>query len=84
MAAAIYDTLSVEVTGKTTAHTYLLRASGSTIRFQGFLIVYERARSAEEKERDKEDTRIPSDIAENLEVNVGDGQLRRHIRSSGL
>jgi DNA topoisomerase-1 len=48
MTAAIYDTLSVEVTGKAPQHEYLFRASGSTIRFQGFLVVYE-----ESKEEDR-------------------------------
>jgi DNA topoisomerase-1 len=42
MAAAVYDTISVEVTGRA-KHEYLLRASGSSIRFQGFLRVYEEA-----------------------------------------
>ena len=42
MAAAVYDTISVEVTGRA-RHEYLLRASGSSIRFQGFLRVYEEA-----------------------------------------
>jgi DNA topoisomerase-1 len=41
MTAAIYDTLSVEVAGKGQAHQYLLRASGSTVRFLGYLVVYE-------------------------------------------
>jgi len=31
MTAAVFDTLSVEVTGKSAAHEYLLRASGSTV-----------------------------------------------------
>jgi DNA topoisomerase-1 len=44
MTAAIYDTLSVEVTGKGPAHGYLLRASGSTVRFLGYLVVYEEAK----------------------------------------
>jgi len=43
MAAAVYDTLTVDVeAGKpgTAERPYLLRASGSKVRFPGFLIVY--------------------------------------------
>ena len=40
MASAVYDTVSVEVTGVSAGHKYLLRASGSTVRFPGFLLVY--------------------------------------------
>jgi DNA topoisomerase I len=61
MAAAIYDTLTVEVTGMTDQHKYLLRASGSTIRFRGFLVVYEEAK--DEDKAKEEDTKIPSGIS---------------------
>jgi len=72
MSAAIYDTLSVEVNGKTSTHEYLLRASGSTIRFQGFLIVYEEARDEDQASEEDEDSRIPADLSE--------GQVQRLIR----
>lgn len=67
MAPAIYDTLSVEVEGKTqsSGQVYLLRASGSTIRFQGFLIVYEEAK--DEDALPEEDTRIPAGVEEGQE-----------------
>jgi DNA topoisomerase-1 len=65
MEAAVYDTLQVEVTGKTNAHVYLLRASGSTIKFPGFLVVYEEARNEDVKsEEDEENVKIPAGIAE--------------------
>ncbi|RPJ23965.1 MAG: type I DNA topoisomerase, partial [Chloroflexi bacterium] len=38
MEAAVYDTLQVEVTGRTNEHEYLLRVSGSTVKFAGFLV----------------------------------------------
>ena len=50
MAAAIYDTLSVRISGQSTEHTYRLRASGSTLRFQGFLRVYEEAKPKSDPE----------------------------------
>ncbi|HLO32451.1 MAG TPA: type I DNA topoisomerase [Anaerolineales bacterium] len=65
MEAAVYDTLQVEVTGKTNEHTYLLRASGSTVKFAGFLVVYEDAKNEDAKsEEDEENVRIPAGVVE--------------------
>src|SRR5512141_206178 len=66
MEAAVYDTLQVEVTGKSNEHEYLLRASGSTVKFAGFLVVYEEAKNEDAKteEEDEENVRIPAGIAE--------------------
>ncbi len=65
MEAAVYDTLQVEVTGKSSAHEYLLRASGFSVKFAGFLVVYEEAKNEDVKtEEDEENVRIPSGIAE--------------------
>jgi DNA topoisomerase-1 len=63
MEAAVYDTLQVEVTGTSAFHEYLLRASGSSVRFPGFLVVYEEARN-EDAAEDEENIRIPAGIAE--------------------
>lgn len=70
MAAALYDTVSVDITGKTSGHEYLLRASGSTLRFQGFLIVYEESKD-EDIEEEKE-ARIPPGLEE--------GQAQRLVK----
>src|SRR5258706_14028809 len=66
MEAAVYDTLQVEVIGKTAAHEYLLRASGSAVKFPGFLVVYEEAKNEDVKpeEEDDENVKIPAGIAE--------------------
>ena len=65
MESAVYDTLQVEVTGKTGAHEYLLRASGSAVKFAGFLVVYEEAKNEDVKvEEDEENVKIPGGIAE--------------------
>jgi DNA topoisomerase I len=65
MEAAVYDTLHVEITGKSPAHEYLLRASGFSVKFAGFLVVYEEARNEDVKtEEDEENVRIPSGIRE--------------------
>jgi DNA topoisomerase-1 len=73
MNAAVYDTLSVEVTGKSSAHEYLLRASGSLVKFPGFLIVYEEAKDEDQAPSEEEaEARIPSGIAE--------GQAQKLVR----
>jgi DNA topoisomerase-1 len=52
MSQAVYDTLTVEVLAgpEQGEKPYLLRASGSTLRFPGFLIVYEEAKDEDEEE----------------------------------
>ncbi|WKZ39324.1 MAG: type I DNA topoisomerase [Anaerolineales bacterium] len=65
MEAAVYDTLQVEVTGKTNEHEYLLRASGSAVKFPGFLVVYEEAKNEDAKADDEEENvKIPAGVAE--------------------
>src|SRR5574339_591252 len=65
MEAAVYDTLQVEITGKSNEHEYLLRASGSTVKFAGFLVVYEEAKNEDVKsEEDEENVRIPAGVVE--------------------
>ncbi|MBI5965327.1 MAG: type I DNA topoisomerase, partial [Chloroflexi bacterium] len=65
MEQAVFDTLQVEVTGRTNEHEYLLRASGSAVKFPGFLVVYEEAKNEDIKtEEDEENVKIPVGIAE--------------------
>ncbi len=64
MEAAVYDTLQVEVTGITSTHEYLLRASGSAIKFPGYLAVYEESQSEETKRSEEENVRIPAGVVE--------------------
>ncbi|MDK1080994.1 MAG: type I DNA topoisomerase [Anaerolineae bacterium] len=72
MVAAVYDTLKVEVVGKTSQHKYLLRASGSTIKFPGFLAIYEESQSEETKRGQEDNVRIPGGVSE--------GQIQELIR----
>jgi DNA topoisomerase I len=64
MEAAVYDTLQVEVTGTTSEHEYLLRASGSAVKFPGFLVVYEESLSEDNKQSEEENVRIPAGVEE--------------------
>jgi DNA topoisomerase-1 len=72
MEAALYDTLSVEILAKTPGHEYLFRTTGSILRFQGFLVLYEEARDEDLVSEDDEGVNIPASIAE--------GQVQKLIR----
>ncbi len=62
MESAVYDTLSVDILAEGAKHEYLFRASGSTIRFPGFLVVYEDA--LDEDQKPEENVRIPDGLEE--------------------
>jgi len=62
MAAAVYDTLSVQIEGRSPTHVYRLRASGSSVRFPGFLVLYEEAK--DEDTQEEANIAIPQAIAE--------------------
>jgi DNA topoisomerase-1 len=64
MEAAIYDTVSVEVTGLSSTHEYLLRAAGSTVKFPGFLVVYEESVDEDQKSDEPANIRIPAGLHE--------------------
>jgi len=65
MASAVYDTLAVDVTGRSEDHEYFLRATGQTIRFEGFMIVYDEKRDEEKEAVAGEFVNIPASIEEN-------------------
>jgi DNA topoisomerase-1 len=64
MESAIFDTLVVEIGTEGTQRQYLLRSSGSTLRFPGFLIVYEEARDEDQVSEDADNVRIPPNLEE--------------------
>ena len=64
MEGAVYDTMTVEVSANG-QHQYLLRASGSHLKFPGFLILYEEAREEDSlEEKGEKDIKFPRDLAE--------------------
>ena len=71
MEAAVFDTLSIEISALNTIRKYLFRASGSSIKFPGYLVIYEEAKDEDQKTED-EDVRIPAGITE--------GQVQELIR----
>ena len=56
MARAVYDTIAVDILAglpEVQEKPYLFRASGSTLRFKGFLIVYEEAKDEDAKDEEE-------------------------------
>jgi len=73
MSPAVFDTLTVDISGQAELHDYLLRTSGSTVKFPGFLIVYEEAKDEDQAPAEEEgEARIPAGIVE--------GQPQRLVR----
>ncbi len=67
MSTAVYNTITVEIEGTEVKHKYLLRATGSTIHFPGFLVVYK-----DIQKNGKEELPVPTDLTV--------GQLMKLIR----
>lgn len=63
MEAAVFDTLTVEISSQNAPHAYLFRSSGSSLKFPGYLVVYEEAKD-EDKKSEEEEVRIPGGIKE--------------------
>lgn len=60
MASAILDQTSVDITaGAGEERPYLFRATGSVVKFPGFLKVYEEGREEEDKEEEGKGVRLP-------------------------
>jgi DNA topoisomerase-1 len=64
MEAAVFDTISVDILGTTKDHNYLLRTSGSSLKFPGYLVVYEEAKDEDVKGEEAENVRIPVELEE--------------------
>jgi DNA topoisomerase I len=64
MTNALYDTVTVEINGKSSAHAYLFRTSGSILRFQGFLVLYEESRDEDVLDENGDAIDIPAGLTE--------------------
>ncbi len=63
MAPALYDTLSVDIVARGALRQYLFRVSGSTLKFAGFLAVYEEARDEDQAVDDEAEARTLPPLA---------------------
>lgn len=65
MESAIFDTLAVELEVPAQKHQYLFRATGLTLKFPGFLVVYEESKDEDAKaDEDNENAKIPAGLSE--------------------
>ena len=72
MESAVYNTVSVEIQAEGKSNQYEFRASGSTLKFSGFLVVYEEAKD--------EDKQNGTDTGILLPANLEDGQKQELVR----
>ncbi|MGD0004492.1 MAG: type I DNA topoisomerase, partial [Anaerolineaceae bacterium] len=63
MEAAVYDTVAVDIGADAGENKFILRASGSTLKFPGYLVVYEEAVDEDQKS-EEENVRIPPGLEE--------------------
>jgi len=69
MPPALYDTMTVEIeAGPEESRPYLFRATGSTLRFPGFLIVYEEAKDEDVQEEEPVQQIPPLTVGEMLDL----------------
>lgn len=64
MVEAVYDTLTVEITATGSQNEYLFRSSGSTLKFAGYLVVYEEAQDEDYTPQEGENIKIPAGLTE--------------------
>ena len=69
MAPALYDTLSVEILAQG-ARQYLFRVAGSTLKFAGFLAVYEEARDEDQAVEEEAEARSLPPLAADEALNL--------------
>ena len=74
MASAVYDTITVDITGD----KMVLRATSSQLKFPGHLAVYEEKEDKEETEKSTQPTRIP-DLKEGESLKVEKVDQQQHF-----
>ncbi len=78
MESAVYDTVSVQIEGRSAQHEYLLRSSGSKLKFPGFLTLYEDAKD-EDAKNDAKNIQIPDGIEEGQKQNLVSLNPQQHF-----
>ena len=73
MESAVYDTVSTDIYAgdanvAVTKRPYLFRATGSTLRFKGFLALYEESKPEDRPEGGE--NQVPSDLQQNEEIDL--------------
>ncbi len=75
MSSAVYDTVSVDIYAGDASvpalkRPYQFRAAGSTLRFKGFLALYEEAKSEDAQEKESEDSIVPSSLQQEEQLTL--------------
>ena len=70
MKPAVYKTVSISVEGKLQNDTYLFRASGSELKFPGFLVLYEEARDEDANGNGNGKISIPEHMSKGAAVEL--------------
>jgi len=70
MKPALYETQSIEVHGLKDSSQYLFRASGSTIKFPGFLVLYDEATDNGKKGNGDKELKIPEGLRKGDPLNL--------------
>ncbi|MCK4489998.1 MAG: type I DNA topoisomerase, partial [Anaerolineales bacterium] len=78
MSVAVYDTINVIVGADGSVHTYVLRASGSKVKFPGFLKVYDR-NNGKSSQAEKDLERIPDILREGQQQELIDLFPEQHF-----
>jgi len=65
MRPAVYETISVVIEGEHRENTYTFRASGSELKFPGFLVIYEEAKDDDAENGENGTLSLPDTIKEN-------------------
>lgn len=78
MSVAVYDTINVIVGADGSIHTYVLRASGSKVKFPGFLKVYNR-NNGKSSQAEKDLERIPENLREGQQQDLIDLFPEQHF-----
>jgi len=78
MSVAVYDTINVIVGADGSVHTYVLRASGSKVKFPGFLKVYNR-NNGKSSQAEKDLERIPEILREGQQQELIDLFPEQHF-----
>jgi DNA topoisomerase I len=64
MEEAVYDTVSIDIVGKTSRHAYTFRTTGQTTKFPGFLMVYEESKNEDKTGDEEENQKVPAGLEE--------------------
>jgi DNA topoisomerase-1 len=80
MKAASYDTLTIEVEGRSSSSEYVFRVTASSLRFDGFLSVYKTDKErTKEKSVDSNETELKAQLAQLPDLQKGDRVVLQEV-----